>query len=97
MINFSDVSSSLAATCRLCDAITTFSGKIRYRLDDDNKVVIVPEFQCQDCGDLTFSMPDNQSADSLLKRCACGGQYRKDKPLFCPVCRGNKTELNVSE
>lgn len=98
MITFSDIQHpSLSAKCNHCGVTTIFTGYKRYRVDDDGLVQIVPEYQCQDCGKLTFSMPDTPDNDILLQRCACGGQFRRDKPLFCNNCLSNKTKLDKSD
>jgi len=99
MITFSDVQfPHLSASCNHCGIPTIFTGFQRYRIDDDALVLIIPEYQCQDCGKLTLSLPDNPINENILdQRCKCGGQYRKDKPLFCNSCLANKTFLNISD
>lgn len=99
MITFSDIQfPNLKANCQHCGVTTIFTGYQRYRVDDDSSVLLIPEYQCQDCGKLKFSSPDNAGCDEFLSiRCACGGQFRRDKPLFCYSCQKNKTNLNISD
>jgi len=93
MLTFDEIDTPyIDAQCSHCNVVTVFSGKKRYRLTDEILPLLIPEFQCQDCGKLIFSLPDDPNNTTvLLKHCACNGQFRKDKPLFCPVCRFNKT------
>jgi hypothetical protein len=87
----------LSASCNHCSTTTIFTGYRRYRVDEDNSVLIVPEYQCQDCGKLTFSMPDTLADENILSTCCeCGGQFRRDKPLFCSSCKINRTPQNTS-
>jgi hypothetical protein len=99
MITFSEIQfPNLSANCKHCGITTIFTGHKRYRVDDLASVLLIPEYQCQDCGNLTFSMPDKDGNNEILtKRCECGGQFRRDKPLFCHGCQINKTSLNVSD
>lgn len=57
------------------------------------------EHQCQDCGALKMDdkIATNGQADFLEKPCECGGQFRREKPIFCPNCKYNKTPINKSE
>ena len=98
MLTFDDIMSpGLSAHCNHCGVKTYFTGKKRYILSDCEIPQLIPEYQCQDCGTLIFSLPDNQNNGSfLIKRCGCGGQFRRDKPLFCSKCMFNKTAENVS-
>ncbi len=99
MITFSDIQfPNLKANCKHCGVTTIFTVYIRYRVDDDSSVLIIPDYQCQDCGKLKFSKPDNADIDEFLSiRCECNGQFLRDKPLYCNSCKKNKTELNISE
>jgi ribosomal protein L24E len=99
MITFSDIQFPyLKANCQHCGVTTIFKGHQRYRVDNDASVLIIPEYQCQNCGKLTFAMPDNPINENILDQlCKCGGQYRKDRPLFCNSCHNNKTDLNISD
>ncbi len=98
-MTFNDIKfPGITATCKNCGVGTFFTGYQRYRLDEDNKVVLVPEYQCQDCGKLKLSLPDiPENKDILADRCECGGQFRRDKPIFCNSCLFNKTSMNQSE
>lgn len=98
MITFDDIDTSyINAQCSNCDIVTVFSGKKRYRLTDEALSLLIPEYQCQDCGKLIFAYPENRNTpEFLLKRCDCNGQFTRDKPLFCPSCLFNKTAENIS-
>jgi len=88
------------ATCRHCDVATNFKGRVRWRLLENGEHIVhyQNEFQCQDCGELTMDAMENPTdVDWLMTRCTCGGEFRRDKPIFCKHCKANKTELNVSE
>jgi len=98
---FSDIRTfGLDATCSACGVTTHFTGQNRYRIEE-NGIDIVKyerEFQCQDCGILAMGNIDEPpDLQHLEKRCVCGGQFRRDKPLFCNACKANKTELNRSD
>ena len=97
---FSDVGPfGLKATCSNCGVMTHFTGQNRYRLEENGISVVkyVYQYQCQDCGTLKMADFDDPPAEFMEKRCECGGQFRRDKPLFCYSCKANKTELNRSE
>jgi hypothetical protein len=82
-------------TCRNCKEETLFSNANRYNTSEGTKFKW--EYQCQDCGALEMSEYDTACDDALVKRCTCGGQFRRDKPLFCSHCLINKTEENKSD
>lgn len=91
----------LPATCSNCGTLTHFNGQSRYRIKENgiNLVVNTYEYQCQDCGELKMSGDDDDKygIEPLTQRCSCGGQFRRDKPLFCISCKVNKTEENKSD
>ncbi len=95
-----EIMGGLNATCRNCLKTTYYHGMIRFRINKDGKSLVhyQREFQCQDCGELKLEDFDNDlMVDWLMERCSCGGEYRRDKPIFCKYCKANKTELNKSE
>ena len=49
--------------------------------------------QCQGCGQ--FKLADNKQDFSffLQQRCECGGQFRRDKPLFCTNCNAREWDI----
>ena len=64
-------------------------------------------YQCQDCGEIKFSdeeinLPDDikkiirATCVALNERCKCGGQFRRDKNIFCQNCNYRKTKENKS-
>jgi hypothetical protein len=93
----------LIATCSICNVETTFNGFMRYRLEES--AVHIPEYQCQCCGKLKFG-DDNQTnclvdefGNEVIKYrvaldqlCDCGGQFRRDKNIFCPACLHRRSE-----
>ena len=65
-------------------------------------------YQCQNCGEIDFSDQEiNLPGEvkrikkgicvALKERCKCGGQYRRDKNIFCPDCKFRKNKDNSSE
>ena len=97
---FDDVTTfGLNATCSSCGVLTFFAGQNRYRLEEKgiNIVKYQYEFMCQDCGLLKMQDFEDASNKVLKVRCGCGGQYRRDKPLFCSSCKINKTTDNKSD
>ena len=98
----------LRAICSVCEVETVFSGFTRIRTDDPLPVIL-HEYQCQDCGQLTFSdeniakyeMDESGNKVELIRvamdtRCSCGGQYRRDQNIFCPSCLNRKTQENMA-
>jgi hypothetical protein len=81
--------------CRSCDLELFYTkfNRIRYK----NVVKYVWGYQCQDCGKLELSEQGASSIDFLKIRCDCGGQFRRDRPLFCVQCKYNKTDSNSSD
>lgn len=82
-------------TCRNCNEKVFFASFNRFRYETG--VEYQWGYQCQDCGALTMSELNEPNIPFLEKRCACGGQFRNDKPLFCANCKYNKTSENISE
>ena len=97
---FDDITTfGLEATCSSCGVLTFFTGRNRYRMLE-NGIHLVKydyQFQCQDCGELKMPGVSHGYSQTLAERCNCGGQYRRDKPLFCKSCKTNKTHLNTSD
>ena len=99
----------LRAICSVCEVETVFSGFTRIRTDDPLPVIL-HEYQCQDCGQLTFSDENiakyelDESGNevelirvALDRRCGCSGQYRRDQNIFCPICFNRKgNSINAS-
>ena len=65
-------------------------------------------YQCQGCGEIDFSDQDinlpgeekkikQGTCVALKERCKCGGQYRRDKNIFCPNCKFRKNKTNRTE
>lgn len=101
-MQFNDIGTfGLDPLCKSCGVITHFTGQNRYRLEEGgyNIVKYQYEYQCQDCGALKMADDDDQADTTifLFKRCDCGGQFRRDKPLFCSASKANKTSENKSE
>ena len=82
-------------TCRLCDDKVFYSNFNRYRYSD--RAEYEWGYQCQDCGTLIMSKDNIEERQYLVDRCKCGGQFRRDKNLFCGNCKGNKTDENISD
>tara|TARA_B100000579_G_C22183704_1_gene555285 strand:+ start:20 stop:391 length:372 start_codon:yes stop_codon:yes gene_type:complete len=87
----------LIATCTKCDLETVFSGLMWLRTNERRFVSF--QYQCQECGKLTYS--DKISSEghivSIDVKCECGGQFRRDKNIFCPGCKHRRSTDNKSE
>ena len=87
--------------CKNCAVKTHFTGQNRFRIEEGgyDMVKYQYEHQCQDCGALKMADFDDESDTTvfLRERCSCGGQFRRDKPLFCHACKANKTSANKSD
>jgi hypothetical protein len=96
---FKDLGIATNATCRNCGVTTYINWQIRYRFKGSAWAHFKMEHQCQDCGALKMDdlVAINGHADFLENPCECGGQFRRDKPIFCPNCKYNKTPINKSE
>tara|TARA_B110000444_G_scaffold256173_1_gene291986 strand:+ start:243 stop:614 length:372 start_codon:yes stop_codon:yes gene_type:complete len=87
----------LVAECTKCNLETTFSGHMLIRTNERRHKLL--EYQCQNCGILTFE--DKHYTDchiaGLEERCMCGGQFRRDRNIFCPGCKNRKGNKNCEE
>lgn len=83
--------------CPKCEVKTTFSG--HSRLNTSVGCVYIWKYQCQSCGKLKGSAESHRMGVrvGLHERCECGGQYRRDKNIFCPSCSYRKSDENKSE
>jgi hypothetical protein len=83
--------------CPSCETTTTFSSQIHLSTSKDSD----PEnyYQCQKCGKLETSNEKGQDGTrvGLEIPCECGGQFRRDKNIFCPNCQDRKFEDNKAE
>jgi hypothetical protein len=89
--------SPLKAACPSCETTTTFSSHIHLSTSEGS--IHINYYQCQSCGKLDTS--DEKGQDGirvgLETRCECGGQFRRDKNIFCPNCQYRKSEENKAE
>jgi hypothetical protein len=83
----------LKPACRSCKVNTIFSGWIRVDSSD------LRSYQCQSCGKLKGSDDGHPKGTrvALDDACECGGQFRRDKNVFCPNCRYRQSEENKFE
>ena len=51
-------------------------------------------YQCQQCG--MFHAIEHDMDNTAGKKCECGGQLERDKPLFCPKCGTKDVFYNMS-
>ena len=88
---------NIEAECSQCGLVTNFAGILTIRSSEIR--IIERQYQCQDCGDLTYSgsLIEDRIPIGLKEPCDCGGQYRSDKNIFCPGCYHRRTELNRTE
>ncbi len=82
-------------TCSLCNFKLFYANFNRYRYSDYAEYEW--GYQCQECGEVIMSKEQYDDRPYILERCNCGGQFRRDKNLFCKNCKGNKTDENVSD
>lgn len=87
----------LKVTCPICETETTFNSHIRMTTAEGT--INLWCYQCQSCGKLKSSEdthPDGIRI-ALEDKCKCGGQFRRDKNIFCPSCNYRKTAENRAE
>ena len=89
--------SPITATCPSCAVNATYSSHMR--LNTSKGSVYLWSYQCQSCGTLTTSDATHPKGAcvGLEDKCECGGQYRRDKNIFCPSCNYRKKKDNKSE
>ena len=97
-IFFRDFSAPVTATCRNCNESTEYTNKMRLRSNSPDPSIVGDlvkhglEYQCQECGALKMFYlnkgPDFE--EPLGEYCNCGGEFRRDKHLFCNKCFYNK-------
>jgi len=58
-------------------------------VDDWNRV----GYQCQKCG--KFQVIENDLHIYETKKCDCGGDLEREKPIFCPICKSKKLSYNL--
>lgn len=77
--------------CKKCGVITSFENRVRCRYGADNEVGYLFQCQCQKCGILKFfhhffaDIYDKNIVET--DNCDCGGELRRDSPLFCIECK----------
>lgn len=83
--------------CPSCDTETSYSSHMRIRTSDRN--IYLWSYQCQSCGKLENSEETHSNGIrvGLENKCACGGQFRRDKNIFCPSCKYRKSDKNKAE
>lgn len=90
---FDDFDGGFNMTCLHCTATTEFENTIRFRLkamgDTISTLDFHYQFQCQECGELSYPSQSKVSEDlfTVDEKCACGGELRRDKYLFCKECK----------
>jgi len=69
------------------------------RFNTSNGCIYHWHYQCQSCGKLNYSdeKAERGTIVALKEPCECGGQYRRDKNIFCTSCHYRKSEENRSE
>ncbi|MEY3053102.1 MAG: hypothetical protein RLY31_2887 [Bacteroidota bacterium] len=85
--------------CRVCSHEFVLNG---YRsLLTNLGEIIQHEYQCQGCGAFRFAggeLPPTEGVRAALAEpCDCGGQFRRDKNIFCPSCGYRKQPDNRAE
>ncbi len=89
----------LRAKCMACFEPAVFSGYMSVSTSQGHKDQ--DQYQCQGCGLLRYAGSDLPSVEgvrvALEEPCACGGQFRRDKNIFCPACGNRKRAENRRE
>ena len=82
--------------CPVCEHKSSFSDHMR--LNTSNGGVYLWSYQCQDCGKQRNSdeVQENGVTVALQEPCDCGGQFRRDRNIFCPNCHYRKSAENGS-
>jgi hypothetical protein len=90
-IFFNIIETAFNCKCKECGIITSFENRVRCRYDTDNKVGYIFQCQCQKCGILKFFKyffgPQYEANIISMEHCDCGGELRRDVPLFCKECK----------
>ena len=87
----------LEASCPTCNIVTLYCSHARIRTSE--RAIYLWAFQCQSCGKLESSEDGHPEGVrvALESPCECGGQFRRDKNIFCPGCTYRKAEENKRE
>ena len=90
---FDDFFGGTNIICRNCGLETNFDNYIQFRYrapgSEASEISRHYQFQCQDCGELSYPDPSkvNNEMQTTEERCKCGGELRRDKALFCKQCK----------
>lgn len=89
--------SPLKVTCPECEVNTVFSRYTKIRTTE--RSIYLWTYQCQSCGKLECSEEGHIEGVrvGLDNSCDCGGQFRRDKNIFCPSCNYRKSDENKPE
>ncbi|MFN3969281.1 hypothetical protein [Flavobacterium sp.] len=82
---FSNISGFGTLTCLNCNAKDE-----RYFSWRNEKFELSNSYQCQSCGEFHFL-----KMDDIVPTCKCGGEFKKDKPIFCRCCDSFKLSYKV--
>ena len=84
----------LRRDCEICKNTSSFCGHLR--LNKSNGFVYLWHYQCQNCCKLTLSDEKAERGTNVALKdlCECGGQYRRDKNIFCTPCHYRKSYEN---
>lgn len=87
----------LRLDCEVCNTTSSFCGHMR--MNTSNGCIYLWHYQCQDCGKLTYSdeKAEKGTIVALQEPCECGGQFRRDKNIFCTSCHYRKSDENKFE
>lgn len=80
--------------CRFCGTSTMYNNYWQGRDEETLERYPIPFYQCQTCGEVQAAQNREYEHiwDYSNDRCKCGGELRRDRPLFCPSCKGQKKE-----
>ena len=92
---FKDIDGKGNFTCRDCG----YKGKITCHLHGvdgvTGKILGIDGYQCQLCGKFQTRKSTFRETEIDLT-CECGGKIDREKPLFCPKCKGLDVEYHCT-
>ena len=84
----------IEAKCPICETTTIYCSHWRIRTSE--RAIYLWAYQCQSCGKFDSSEEGHPEGIrvALEHSCDCGGQFRRDKNIFCSSCNYRKAKEN---
>lgn len=82
--------------CRECGYTQKITAFLHNLSDQEDRPVTISGYQCQDCGNFHTRThnQDRKTVETLL--CNCGGDIKNDSLIFCPKCKSNDVEYQIT-